>query len=196
MEKKDNQRTRLTRLLLKNSLIALLQKKPIYQITVSELCSEAELNRSTFYKHYGNVQDILQEIEEETLLKGTQCMREMETAGINHGEKALNRLLTDVQKNSEIYRLLTDNSIDGSFTKKMLGDTVDFFKENMKAAGTENKMSGYVFNYLVAGSISVIQNWLAGPMEETPAEISKLIYNISAAVLKYTDILPEERKSI
>ena len=55
-------------------------------------------------------------------------MREMETAGINHGEKALNRLLTDVQKNSEIYRLLTDNSIDGSFTKKMLGDTVDFFK--------------------------------------------------------------------
>ena len=67
MEKKDNQRTRLTRLLLKNSLIALLQKKPIYQITVSELCSEAELNRSTFYKHYGNVQDILQDIEEETL---------------------------------------------------------------------------------------------------------------------------------
>ena len=57
-------------------------------------------------------------------------------------------------------------------------------------------MSDYVFNYLVAGSISVIQNWLAGPMEETPAEISKLIYNISAAVLKYTDILPEERKSI
>ena len=73
MNKKDNQRTRLTKMLLKNSLIKLLYKKPIYQISVSELCSTAELNRSTFYKYYGNVQDLMKEIEDETLCRSLKC---------------------------------------------------------------------------------------------------------------------------
>ena len=87
MNKNDNQRTRLTKLLFKNSLIKLLHKKTIYQITVSELCTEAELNRSTFYKYYGNVYDILEELAEETLAKGTQCIQEIEAAGLDYGKE-------------------------------------------------------------------------------------------------------------
>lgn len=58
MDKHENQRVRLTKKLFRDSLIALLRKKKIYQITVSELCAAAELNRSSFYKHYGNVYDV------------------------------------------------------------------------------------------------------------------------------------------
>lgn len=39
MDKHENQRVRLTKKLFRDSLIALLRKKKIYQITVSELCS-------------------------------------------------------------------------------------------------------------------------------------------------------------
>ena len=52
---KNNQRFRLTKRLFHESLIRLLQKKPLYEITVSQLCSDSELNRSTFYKYYENV---------------------------------------------------------------------------------------------------------------------------------------------
>lgn len=62
MDKHENQRVRLTKKLFRDSLIALLRKKKIYQITVSELCAAAELNRSSFYKHYGNVYDVLAEL--------------------------------------------------------------------------------------------------------------------------------------
>jgi len=64
MDKHENQRVRLTKKLFRDSLIALLRKKKIYQITVSELCAAAELNRSSFYKHYGNVYDVLAELED------------------------------------------------------------------------------------------------------------------------------------
>ena len=67
MNKKENQRMRLTKLLFKNALITLLQKKTIYQISVTELCDAAELNRSTFYKYYENVRDIVTELQKETL---------------------------------------------------------------------------------------------------------------------------------
>ena len=44
-----------------NALISLLKKKPLEYITVSELCTEAGVNRSTFYLHYETIEDILEE---------------------------------------------------------------------------------------------------------------------------------------
>lgn len=43
------------------ALISLLRKKPLEYITVSEICKAAEVNRSTFYLHYENVGDLLDE---------------------------------------------------------------------------------------------------------------------------------------
>ena len=53
MNTKNNQRTRLSKMLLKNALMDLLKEKgSVEKISVRELCSVAELNRSTFYAHY------------------------------------------------------------------------------------------------------------------------------------------------
>lgn len=177
MNKNDNQRTRLTKLLFKNSLIKLLHKKTIYQITVSELCTESELNRSTFYKYYGNVYDILEELAEETLAKGTQCIQEIEAAGLDYGKEPLYHLLCYVRENKDIYQLLLNNTVNGDFPEKMLKSIIDFFKREASLAINNMKMSEYTFQYLVSGSISVIQNWINGPMTESPSEISNHIYD-------------------
>lgn len=47
-QKQENQRTRLTKRLLREGLLELLRDKPVEHITVKELCELAELNRSTF----------------------------------------------------------------------------------------------------------------------------------------------------
>ena len=43
------------------ALIALLEDKPFEYITVREICQKAEVNRSTFYLHYENTRDLLDE---------------------------------------------------------------------------------------------------------------------------------------
>ena len=43
------------------ALLSLLEKKPFAYITVSEICKTAQVNRSTFYLHYENTSDLLQE---------------------------------------------------------------------------------------------------------------------------------------
>ena len=63
MKKKENQRIALTKRLLKESLLQLMEEKNIQNITVSELCERSEINRSTFYNHYGCPADVLKEIE-------------------------------------------------------------------------------------------------------------------------------------
>lgn len=43
------------------ALIALLEKKDFEYITIKEVCQTAGVNRSTFYLHYDNTNDLLQE---------------------------------------------------------------------------------------------------------------------------------------
>jgi AcrR family transcriptional regulator len=72
-----NQRTRLTTRLFHESLLSLLKEKSIDKITVKELCQGAELNRTTFYLHYGKPADVLAEIEDELICKTQSCLMEL-----------------------------------------------------------------------------------------------------------------------
>jgi AcrR family transcriptional regulator len=69
MREKENRRVKLTKTMLKDSLIELLQKQPINRITVKEICENADINRSTFYVYYTDQYGLLAEIEDEIILK-------------------------------------------------------------------------------------------------------------------------------
>ena len=47
--------------LMDDALLLLLEKKDFEFITVKELCQKAGVNRSTFYLHYENMNDLLEE---------------------------------------------------------------------------------------------------------------------------------------
>ena len=50
---------------IRTALFKLMESKDITSITISELTSLANVNRRTFYTHYSNVTDILDETESE-----------------------------------------------------------------------------------------------------------------------------------
>ena len=43
------------------ALLSILEKKDFEYITIKEICDAAGVNRSTFYLHYENTYDLLQE---------------------------------------------------------------------------------------------------------------------------------------
>lgn len=49
---KSDARVRYTKMVIKNSFVKLLAKKPLEKVTVKETCELSEINRATFYKHY------------------------------------------------------------------------------------------------------------------------------------------------
>lgn len=57
MEKKVDRRVIKTRRQLKKGLAALMKEKSVNQITVKELVEEVDINRSTFYLHFKDIQD-------------------------------------------------------------------------------------------------------------------------------------------
>ena len=58
-----------TKILLENSLIKLMIEKGFDKISIKDLCEEADINRGTFYLHYKDKYDLLEQKEDE-ILKG------------------------------------------------------------------------------------------------------------------------------
>lgn len=69
MEKtqKMDRRTRYTRQTIKDIFLEELKAKPYSKITVTEICKKAEMNRGTFYLHYYDMDDVLNDILEDFL---------------------------------------------------------------------------------------------------------------------------------
>ena len=55
MNTKNNQRHRETIAAIDTAFVSLLKEKELKDISVSELCERAEINRSTFYENYADV---------------------------------------------------------------------------------------------------------------------------------------------
>ena len=58
-------RTRRTIRKLENAFIDILETKNIADVSVSEICSSAHVNRTTFYRYYRNQYALLETIEKE-----------------------------------------------------------------------------------------------------------------------------------
>lgn len=56
-------------MIIKESLIQLLQDNEIHNITITDICKEADINRGTFYNYYNDPFDLLQNIEDELFSK-------------------------------------------------------------------------------------------------------------------------------
>lgn len=54
-----------TERVVKRALLALMAKKPLADVTISELAREAHISRSTFYEHYGNPADVYDSLVQE-----------------------------------------------------------------------------------------------------------------------------------
>ena len=49
-ENKESRRVQMTKKLLRESVIELMDKKPLNKISIKDICDNADVNRTTFYK--------------------------------------------------------------------------------------------------------------------------------------------------
>ena len=59
-----DRRVKFTKMVLRESLLELMREKPIGEITVTELCKNADVNRGTFYTYYKDPMDLLSHIQD------------------------------------------------------------------------------------------------------------------------------------
>jgi AcrR family transcriptional regulator len=187
----DNQRVKLSKRLLRESLIRLLEQHHIYEITVSQLCTAAQINRSTFYKYYNNVREIYEEIKNEALSACAACVATVDSQDYETIIKRTEELLAHIKENADIFRLLLENSKDGEFSYKLVENTVGAVtKMYTPVLGSKKKYAQYLSLFVVSGALSVMKKWLDTGMKESPRELAKLILYIADERFRNTDPVP------
>lgn len=89
----QDRRVRRTRMRLQQAMLELLKEKDARSITVRELTQRADVNRGTFYAHYKDAFDLLDQMEQDLFQRLTQLLSSYSTQDLQRG---LTPLLTDV----------------------------------------------------------------------------------------------------
>lgn len=172
-----DRRIRKTRQQLRQSLTALLKVKPIQDITVKELADMADINRGTFYLHYRDVFDLLNQIEDELLTELETLLEQYQPGDIlSNTVQIFNNLYELVQKNSELVGILIGehgelnfvNRLNHILREKCLRDWMEHFRKDR-----DNTFEAY-YVFVTSGCMGLVQYWLNNGMKETPLELAKL----------------------
>ena len=176
MEKEqENQRVRITKMLLKDALTKLLYEKKIEKVTVSELCEAAGVNRSTFYKHYGSQFDVLDDIEKDFFHAAEEMLTHNED-----GRSGICSFLEFLKKEREKIYVVIILAADTDFIKRVFNIPPLRYlsQENFDKNFTE-RQNEYMRIYEYNGGYALIREWVASGCKEEPEEIEKLLLHLS-----------------
>ncbi|WP_340003319.1 TetR/AcrR family transcriptional regulator C-terminal domain-containing protein [Paenibacillus sp. FSL K6-0276] len=172
-----NQRERLTKLLLKQSLISLLKEKNISQISVKELCTSAGINRSTFYLHYANAYELLEHVEQEIIDNTSEYLEKIEAN--DRGITYILAFLDYIKKNDDLFAVMLLKSNDNVlFSKRLLNEILMNIDNHLQLDVPEN-MKRFTYAYLVNGSLAIIQEWILGKFIISSNELAQLIFSLA-----------------
>ena len=165
-----DKRVERTRSTIRETLLSLMGEKPVERITTTELCREANINRNTFYAHYGSPEDVLREVEDELVADVEQTLARAYVTGDVTLE--LNR---HVARHQELYRALW--RCRSSRLKERAVDLVIVRSLGVwRGEGLSAPSEGELFlRYAAQGSLAVVERWLYDGCRATPEEITELI---------------------
>lgn len=183
--RETDRRVKYTKMVLRESLLELLQEKPINRISVTELCQNADVNRGTFYAHYTEPQDLLKQIEDEMFESIRSCFAE-------NADKSLEQTNLDLLKilyeNRELCRVVFSQNASSCFLCRLHEMSTEFFAERWKCKIEKMGIPvDFLYRFIATGNIEVIRMWIMNDDGRTPEEISGIITKLASNVMRACD---------
>jgi AcrR family transcriptional regulator len=185
-----------TRKMLRDALMACMQEKGLEGITVRDLTSRAGLYRGTFYLHYRDIYDLLEQSKEEML----QGIREIasrvdpkdfqQANWLDEPHPDAVRMFEYYADNAAFFQTILGPKGDASFVDKLKALLAELFRRNFALLRIEEEHMpippDYFISYIVSANIGLIQNWAAKGMAETPREIAMMAMKMRIGLAKTT----------
>ncbi len=168
-----DRRKKYTRMVLKDSLMHLLNQKPLSAITVKEICMEADINRSTFYTHYKDPLDLLHQIEEEIIEEMNKHLTECNFAKEEESLQLTETLLEYIIEQKHVCQTLLNQNTGTSFQKRVMIIAKQILMDH--AVTEKSDRTDYFITFIISGAIHVIKDWLNNGTKQSPKEMAELI---------------------
>ena len=170
-----------------SALMEILKTKSFEYITVSEICKKAGVNRSTFYLHYENTKDLLEETIHNMMdYFVSYFVPDGKISPINFEESQKDKLvfiseeylmpyLSNIKENRKIFLTVFENGKLFGFEetyKKLFDNIFDPILDVFKYPENERK---YVMAFYLNGINSIIMEWIKEDCVKPEKEVVKII---------------------
>lgn len=177
-----------TALLMDEALLCLLEKKNFEYITIKEICKKAGVNRSTFYLHYDNINDLLAESIEminkrfmASFNGQNEIIKDIDKAtkeDVNFiTPKYLIPYLQFVKENKKVFKTIHNNTKLFGVEKTFGRMYKEIFEPALKKYNIPKNDEQYIFEFFTQGVLAIIMKWVSLDCRDEIDHIQKLIIN-------------------
>ena len=171
MNIKNNKRYKISSEKIETTFLSLLYNRKYEDISISEICQNANINRSTFYAHYDDINDLIIKIES----KFAHSMSLIFDYGLRQNNDAFLEMFTFVKENKYFYKAFLNIPY------------ITFAEHDTKAKCLEHISKGhelkssidmglfYRGSFFGAGIKEMCRIWLERDCKETPEQMASLL---------------------
>ena len=171
MNIKNNSRYKASSEKIETAFLTLILNNKYEDITISQVCKQAEINRSTFYAHYDDINDLIIKIESK-FAKGMATI-------FNYGERqeheAFVEMFSFVKDNKYFYKAFLNIPY---VTLAETNTKLDVLKNIGKNVNIDTSNTIEIFyraSFFGAGIKEMCRLWLDRDCQETPEQMAKLL---------------------
>ena len=154
-----------TKKAIKETFISLLKEKPFNQITVKDIVDECGVNRNTFYYHYEDINDLLENViteETDVLIKNYPTIDSLDMAV----EVAIKYVLENKKIILNIY-----NYLDKNIYERFIMETCEYTVRTLINSVTKNmsisdKDKNFLISFIKCQFFGFCIDWLSRNLDE------------------------------
>lgn len=165
MNTKNNKRRRDSIEKMEKVFINLIQEKDLSKISVSDICTGAGLNRSTFYANHLDIYDLRDKVKER-LEKEFLSLYSDEVAKKSSSHNFL-KLFYHIRENQLFYKTYMKLTTDS--------DAIIGYDKESAEKFFNSEFIDYHIEFFKSGLNAILRKWINGGCRETPEEIEGIL---------------------
>ncbi|MGN1419060.1 MAG: TetR/AcrR family transcriptional regulator [Acutalibacteraceae bacterium] len=166
MNVKNNMRRKKSKEKIESVFYELIQTHELNQITVSDICKKAQLNRTTFYANYKDIYDLADSVRLSLEKNMNDLYGEEIEKGINSNDYL--RLFRNIAQNQMLYKTYFKLGYDNEYK-------IVRYDKSLAKKYFNNRFIEYHCEFFRNGLTAIIKIWLAGGCKETPEEMFEIV---------------------
>lgn len=169
----EDRRIAKTKQALRDAFVRLLGRKNLADITVSELTREANIDRRTFYLHYNNIYDIIDEIDAAAVQIIEDAIRNIPVESREFFEQLTKIMIT----NLDYYEVIIPDrgyySLEYRCKAILRNALIDYYS---KRSSMDPLKLEFLSEYAASGIMSVYTHWMRHGKPLSLDELTDLAY--------------------
>ncbi|MCR4612032.1 MAG: TetR family transcriptional regulator C-terminal domain-containing protein [Lachnospiraceae bacterium] len=173
--KKKDKRAIKTQRQIKEALAELLTKKELRNITVQEISDKADVHRVTFYKHYYDIFDLYDKMEQELLSDFGLMILKFQN---DYSEEVGKEFIEYIKENKIFFKMVFSPYNTGELLQKMtkiIEGSFRIFQSEQNEVKFHSDRLEYLSTCWANICVAILGKWVNSDFEQSNDSISKLV---------------------